>query len=179
MVKAVFRVDVIETVRLVFSNLAEGSEANGGYPLFGMLLQQIEQTVVFTFIEIVVLVLILQIPVVNNMWKLFPDRLEYRKGFILLRTKEVSFSDVKGVSFKRYTPLADFGKVVVEFSGQEGKSIDMPYIYHAARLTTELNDRVRQHQMKEAAALARNSQQQPRRPDYVTSGPARSSSRPP
>lgn len=158
MVKNLFKVDVVETVRLAFSSLAEGSEANGGYPLFGMLLQEMQQTVVFAFLEIIVVVFILQIPVVNNQWKLFSDRLEYRKGFILLRTNTLSFSDVKSVSFKRYTPLADFGKVVLEFSGQEGRSIDMPYVYHAARLTAELNSRVRQYQLKEAAVMAKKAQ---------------------
>ncbi len=181
MVNTVFNVDVIETVRLAFSSLAEGSDANGGYPLLGMLFREVQQTVVFALIEIVVLVFILQIPVVNNLWTLFPDRLEYRKGFILLRTKTVSFSDVKGVSFKRYMPIADFGKVTVDTSGQEGRSITMPYLWHAARLTAEINDRVRQHQLKETAALARKSQQaqQPRPPDYVTSSPAQPSSQPP
>lgn len=160
MVKNVFRVDVIETVQLAFSSLAESSDTSGGIPLFGVLLHEMQETVVFAFIEIVVVAFILQIPVANKQWKIFPERLEYRKGFILLRTKAVSFSDVKSVSFKRYTSLADFGKVIVEFSGHEGKSITMPYVYHAARLTAELNDRLRQHQLKEAAELAKKTQAQ-------------------
>lgn len=150
--------DFIDILLEAFNNLVVTSEDVGGVPMFGMLLGQMRDTLVFTFIQIVVLALILQIPVVNNHWRLFSDRLEYKKGFILLKTKTVLFSDVKNVSFKSYTPFADFGKVTVEFSGGEGKDLTMPYAFHASKLTAELNNKVKQHQMDKVATLAKKSQ---------------------
>lgn len=153
-----FQEDIIGVMTAVLNELAAASEESGGIPLLGALLGQLRDTLVFAFIQVMVVGLILQIPVVNNHWKLFSDRLEYKKGFILLRTKTIPFSDVKEVTFKKYTSLADFGKVTVEYSGGEGKTITMPYVFHAERLTGELNARVKQYQMSKVASLAKNSQ---------------------
>lgn len=150
--------DLIDVMRQTFNELVVTSKDLGGVPMFGELLGQLKDTLVFAFLQFTILALILQIPVVNNHWKLFSDRLEYKKGFILLSTKTISFSDVKEVSFKKYMPLADFGKVTVEYSGGEGKTITMPYAFHAEKLTEELNSRIKQHQMSTVAAQPKDSQ---------------------
>ena len=165
--------DVINVILEAFDQLVVTSNDLGGVPMFGLLLGQLRETIVFTFIQVVILALILQIPVVNNHWRIFSDRLEYKKGFILLKTKTIWLSDVKNVSFKSYTPFADFGKVILEFSGGEGKGIEMPYISHASKLTAEINTRVKQHQMKVAAVLAKNA------PPTTSSETARPASVPP
>lgn len=156
MVKTLFVPDLFSLYKEVVTNLRGVSGAAGDLML--LLLGNLWQTVMLAFVQLLALALVLQIPLLNLRWRLLPDALEYRKGFILTRKERLSYTDIADVSFERHVTGVDFGKIVVEYSGSEGRWLELPYIWRASLLTAELNSLVKAAKEREFGSQQQSQQ---------------------
>ncbi len=127
-----------------------GGASNGESFLVELLLHEVESTILLAFVQIVVFVMILQIPLANKQWKLFKERMQFKEGFLFVKRENILYLDVATVSFERYISGLDFGKVLVEYSGKEGHVLEMPYVYPASIVTYVLNDLVKERKAEVA-----------------------------
>ena len=149
-VKTFFVPDLFSFYKEVIENLRLASGSAGDLML--MLISNLWQTVILAFVQFLALALVLQIPMLNLRWRIFPDCLEHKKGFLLVRIERLSYTDIADVSFERHVSGFDFGKIVVEYSGAEGRWLELPYIRGVSGLTAELNNLVKAAKEREFGA---------------------------